>query len=139
MTNKEGSNDSSGAEKPRESGAIIDAAAHRRPRIHGTEGARAEEPAGLEFLRDIPLRLPIILGETTMSLGEVIALEAGSVVQLDKLSGDPIDIYVENQKLGRGEVVVLHEKIRIRLLESRMFSWRYKPHVCSRPDPGVAG
>jgi len=117
MTNKEGSNDSSGTEKPRESGTIIDAAAHRRPRIHGIEGARAEEAAGIDFLRDVPLRLPIILGETTMSLGEVIALEAGSVVQLDKLSGDPIDIYVENQKLGRGEVVVLHEKIRIRLLE----------------------
>jgi flagellar motor switch protein FliN/FliY len=117
MTDKKGSNDSSGAARPRESGSIIDAAAHRRPRVHGPEGARTEEATELDFLRDIPVRVPIILGETTMSLGEVIALEAGSVVQLDKLSGDPIDIYVENQKLGKGEVVVLHEKIRIRLLE----------------------
>ena len=117
MTGKEGYDDNSGTGKPQESGSIIDAAAHRRPRIHGSERGRAEEAAELDFLRDVPLQMSIVLGETAMSLGEVIALEAGSVVQLDKLSGDPIDIYVGNQKLGRGEVVVLHEKIRIRMLE----------------------
>jgi flagellar motor switch protein FliN len=100
-----------------ESGTVIDAAARRRPRVHDVAEKHEEEAVGLNFLTDVPLRLNVILGETDMSLGEVIGLETGSVVQLDKLSGDPIDIYVENQKLGRGEVVVLHEKIRIRLLE----------------------
>jgi flagellar motor switch protein FliN/FliY len=59
----------------------------------------------------------MVLGKATMSLGEVIALETDSIVQLDKPSGDPVDIYVEDQRLGSGEVLVLHEKIRIRLLE----------------------
>jgi len=117
MTDKGDSKDRSDTQKARDAGAIIDAAAHRRPRVHGVEGAHMEETAELDFLSDIPFHVTAILGETTISLGEVVALETGSVVQLDKLSGDPIDIYVENQKLGTGEVVVLHEKIRIRLLE----------------------
>jgi flagellar motor switch protein FliN/FliY len=71
----------------------------------------------LAFLGDVPLHLNMVLGKTTMSLGEVIALKTDSIVQLDKPSGDPVDIYVEDQRLGSGEVLVLHEKIRIRLLE----------------------
>ena len=126
MTDTENRNEGSGERKAHEPGSIIDATARRRPIVHGNQGVDQEETAGLGFLRDVPLRLDIILGETEMSLGEVIALETDSIVELDKLSGDPIDIYVEDQKLGRGEVVVLHEKIRIRLLEitpsSR--SWR---------------
>jgi flagellar motor switch protein FliN/FliY len=127
---------------PEQEGEVIDAAARTRPRIHSADAvepgiesepsATAElgtdadlkakteyekEVEGLNFLSDVPLRLNMVLGETTMSLGEVIALEGDSIVQLDKPSGDPVDIFVENQKLGTGEVIVLHEKLRIRLLE----------------------
>ena len=96
---------------------IIDASARTRPRVHTSEAEKSKAIGELSFLGDIPLRLNMVLGEATMPLGEIIALETDSIVQLDKPSGEPIDIYVENQKLGTGEVIVLHEKLRIRVLE----------------------
>lgn len=97
---------------------IIDASARTKPRVHGAEAGKTKTAADeLSFLGDVPLQLNMVLGEVTMPLGEVISLETDSIVQLNKPSGDPIDIYVENQKLGKGEVIVLHEKLRIRVLE----------------------
>ncbi|MBI4831961.1 MAG: FliM/FliN family flagellar motor switch protein [Candidatus Lindowbacteria bacterium] len=98
-------------------GAIIDATAHRRPRIHGLEAEGAKPEEGLDFLRNVTLKVNVVLAETRMSLGDVLALETDSVVQLDKPSGDPVDIYVEDQKMGKGEVIVLQEKLRVRVLE----------------------
>ncbi len=110
--------DNPSEERLEQEGEVIDAAARTRPRIHAPDAAEPElEIEGLTFLSDVPLRLNMVLGQATMSLGEVIALESDSIVQLDKLSGDPVDIFVENQKLGTGEVIVLHEKLRVRLLE----------------------
>jgi len=99
-------------------GGVIDASARTRPRVHAASPADSTaEVKALEFLGDVPLTLNMVLGKAKMSLGEVIALETDSIVQLDKPSGEPVDIYVGNQRLGSGEVLVLHEKIRIRLLE----------------------
>jgi flagellar motor switch protein FliN/FliY len=110
--------DSPGGATPDKEGEVIDTAARTRPRIHSADAAEPEmEIEALSFLSDVPLRLNMVLGEATMSLGEVIALEGDSIVQLNKPSGDPVDIFLENQKLGTGEVIVLHEKLRIRLLE----------------------
>ena len=100
-----------------ETGTIIDATAQRRPRVHEPEPDRRKGAADISFLTDVRLKVNVILAEVTMPLGEILALRTDSVVQLDKPSGDPIDIYIENQKLGKGEVVVLQEKLRIRVLE----------------------
>lgn len=100
-----------------DTGVIIDATARRQPRVHEPELDREEEAMDLDFLGEIPLKLNIVLANSTIPLGDILALSKDSIVPLDKLSGDPIDIYVENQKLGRGEVLVLHEKLRIRILE----------------------
>lgn len=106
------------AEEAEQTGEVIDTAARTRPRIHSAASLDTErEIEDLTFLSDVPLRLNMVLGHATMSLGEVIALESNSIVRLDKPSGDPVDIFLENQKLGTGEVIVLHEKLRIRLLE----------------------
>lgn len=96
---------------------IIDATAHRRPRVHGLELDHNKGTVRLDFLADVPLKVNVVLAETSMPLGEILALGTDSIVQLDKPSGDPVDIYVENQMLGRGEVIVLQEKLRIRLIE----------------------
>ncbi len=105
-------------EEAEQTGEVIDTSARTRPRIHSADALDTKhEIEELIFLSDVPLRLNMILGEATMSLGEVIALESDSIVQLDKPSGDPVDIFLENQKLGTGEVIVLHERLRIRLLE----------------------
>jgi flagellar motor switch protein FliN len=100
------------------SGAIIDAASSRRLRLHKADGENTSQtPVDLAFLADVPLKISIVLAETKMPVRELLALATDSVVQLNKLSGDPIDIYVEDQKLGKGEVIVLQEKLRIRVLE----------------------
>jgi flagellar motor switch protein FliN/FliY len=104
--------------QPDKEGEFVDASARIRPRIHSSQPVESKiDVEDLDFLGDVPLKLNMVLGEATMSLGEVIALESDSIVQLDKPSGEPVDIYVEDQLLGSGEVLVLHEKIRIRLLE----------------------
>jgi flagellar motor switch protein FliN/FliY len=100
-----------------DAGVIIDATARRQPRVHEPEPDRRENPEDIDFLSDIPLKLNVVLANTTIPLGDILTLDKDSIVPLDKLSGDPIDIYVENQKLGRGEVIVVHEKLRIRILE----------------------
>jgi flagellar motor switch protein FliN/FliY len=100
-----------------ETGHIIDAAARKRPRVRSPEADRKRSPSGLEFLADVPLKVSIVLAHAVMPLGEILALGTDSVVQLDRPSGDPVDIYVGNQRLGKGEVIVLQEKLRIRILE----------------------
>jgi flagellar motor switch protein FliN/FliY len=79
----------------------------------------------------------MVLGETDMTLGEVIALDADSVVQLGKPSGEPIDIYVENQMLGKGEVIVLHDKVRVRVLEITRPSRERFEQETRRPEENV--
>ncbi len=98
-------------------GIIIDAAAHGSSRVHEPRADQQKEPASIEFLADTPLKINVVLAETSVPLGEVLALGTDSVVQLNKPSGDPVDIYVGNQRLGKGEVLVLQEKLRIRVLE----------------------
>jgi len=117
MTDASDTGESSGRDRPSEGGDVIDASARTRPRVHAAETKGPEKIGELSFLSDVPLKLNMVLGEASMPLAEAIALEADSVVKLDKLSGEPVDIFVGNQKLGKGEVIVLHEKLRIRVLE----------------------
>ena len=102
MTDTGNDREGRSAKEPPKSGAIIDAAAQRRPRVYKPEAKRQTGAADLVFLEDVPLKVNVVLAETTMPLGEILALGADSVVQLDKLSGDPVDIYVERQQLGKG-------------------------------------
>lgn len=117
MTDGKDHKEAPAEEKASGAGMIIDATARRRPRIHGLEFDHRKGAARLDFLADVPLKVNVVLADTSMPLGEILALGTDSIVQLDKPSGDPVDIYVENQMLGRGEVIVLQEKLRIRVVE----------------------
>src|SRR5690606_27740983 len=75
------------------------------------------EKATLELLRDVELELKIELGRTQMYLEEVLALRKGSVVPLDKLAGDPVDVYVNGRLIARGEVLVLNDNFCVRVAE----------------------
>ncbi len=75
------------------------------------------EKATLELLRDVELELKIELGRTQMYLEEVLGLRKGSVVPLDKLAGDPVDIYVNGRLIARGEVLVLNDNFCVRVGE----------------------
>jgi flagellar motor switch protein FliN/FliY len=77
----------------------------------------SSEKATLELLRDVELDLKIELGRTQMVLEEVLKLRKGSVVPLDKLAGDPVDIYVNGRLIARGEVLVLNDNFCVRVAE----------------------
>ena len=79
--------------------------------------APSTETATLELLRDVDLDLRIELGRTHMYLEEVLKLHRGSVVPLDKLAGDPVDIYVNGRLIARGEVLVLNDNFCVRVAE----------------------
>jgi flagellar motor switch protein FliN/FliY len=77
----------------------------------------SSEKATLELLRDVELDLRIELGRTEMYLEDVLKLRRGAVVSLDKLAGDPVDIYVNGRLIGRGEVLVLNDNFCVRVAE----------------------
>ena len=79
--------------------------------------ASANESASLDLLRDVQLDLKIELGRTHMELEEVLRLKQGAVVTLDKLAGDPVDIYANGRLIARGEVLVLNDNFCVRVAE----------------------
>jgi flagellar motor switch protein FliN/FliY len=82
-----------------------------------TGAAAANESASLDLLRDVQLDLKIELGRTQMHLEEVLRLKQGAVVTLDKLAGDPVDIYANGRLIARGEVLVLNDSFCVRVAE----------------------
>lgn len=77
----------------------------------------AEDRAELSMLQDVELDLRIELGRTDLLIEEVVSLKAGSVVPLDKLAGDPVDILVNGRLIARGEVLVLNDNFCVRVAE----------------------
>lgn len=75
------------------------------------------EKATLDLLRDVELDVKIELGRTNMYLEDVLKMRRGSVVALDKLAGDPVDIYVNGRLIARGEVLVLNDNFCVRVAE----------------------
>ncbi len=71
----------------------------------------------LELLRDVHLNVKVELGRGRMYLKDILRLGQGSVVELERLAGDPLDIYVNDKVIARGEVLVLNESFCIRITE----------------------
>ena len=71
----------------------------------------------MQLIGDVELDLRIELGRTQMRLEEVLQLRSGSVVALDKLAGDPVDIFVNGRLIARGEVLVMNDNFCIRVTE----------------------
>lgn len=71
----------------------------------------------IDLLGDVELHVKIELGRTQMLVEDVLRLGTGSIVELDKLAGDPVDVYVNNRLIARGEVLVLNDNFCIRISE----------------------
>jgi flagellar motor switch protein FliN/FliY len=82
-------------------------------------GIRPAAPgqSNLDLVHDVPLEISAVLGQTELSLREVVAMVPGSVFELDKLSTEPIDLYVNNILIARGEVVVVDDKFAVKISE----------------------
>lgn len=74
-------------------------------------------PGAIDLLKDVDLNVKIELGRTRMLVEDVLRLTEGSVVELDKLAGDPVDVYVNDQLVARGEVLVLNDNFCVRINE----------------------
>ena len=86
----------------------------------GGPGTMVNTEVPLGMLLDLALPVSIELGRTSMTVQEILRLGRGAVIQLDRLAGEPIDIYVGDRKFAEGEVVVLGEHFGVRI--SRIFA-----------------
>lgn len=86
-----------------------------------TDVAKAPQPDGqrreLDFILDIPLDVSAELGRTRLLINELLQLGQGSVVELNKLAGEPLEVYVNGKLVARGEAVVINEKFGVRLTD----------------------
>jgi len=73
--------------------------------------------AELDRLRDVPVDLAVEIGRTTMTIGETLALGPGSIITLNRLAGEPVDLLVNGKPIARGEVVVIDEEFGLRITE----------------------
>lgn len=82
-----------------------------------TPDTESEERQPIELLGEVEMDLRIELGRTQMRLEEVLQLRGGSVVALDKLAGDPVDVFVNGRLIARGEVLVMNDNFCIRVTD----------------------
>lgn len=82
-----------------------------------SHGPMSSEQGSIDLLADVELNLTVELGRTSISVREVLQLGAGSIVELHKLAGEPVDVLVNGKLIARGEVVVVDESFGIRLTE----------------------
>jgi len=75
------------------------------------------EVKNLEFLLDIPLQISVEVGRSRILIKELLDMQEGTVVELDKLAGEPLDVYVNSRLIARGEAVLVNEKFGIRLTD----------------------
>lgn len=79
------------------------------PRGPGTEPQTSRPPRDLEAVYDIPVLVSAVLGRSTMQVSQLLKLGRGAVVELDRKVGDPIDVFVNNRLIARGEVVMIDD------------------------------
>ena len=80
----------------------------------GRESAR---PQNLDVVLDIPVRLSMEVGSTSISIRKLLKLNKGSIVELSRTAGEPLDVMVNGTLVARGEVVVVNDKFGVRLLD----------------------
>ena len=81
------------------------------------KGARTDTPNDIDFILDIPVQLTVELGRTKIAIKNLLQLAQGSVVELDGLAGEPMDVLVNGCLIAQGEVVVVNDKFGIRLTD----------------------
>lgn len=80
-------------------------------------GGGGGEVQSIDFILDIPLEVTVELGRTSMLINDLLQLGQGSVIELNKLAGEPLEILVNRKLIARGEVVVVNEKFGVRLTD----------------------
>ncbi len=79
--------------------------------------AEGDAGAGLDVVMDVPLRLSVEIGSTQLLVREILQLAKGSVVELDRMNGEPADVFVNERLVARGEVTVVDDKLAVKIVE----------------------
>ncbi|RME74625.1 MAG: flagellar motor switch protein FliN [Planctomycetota bacterium] len=89
------------------------------PAAESGAAAAGGEPGGanLELILDVSVPITVEVGRTTMKIEEILTLGPGAVVELDKLAGEPLDLYVNGKRIARGEVVLVNDSLGVRITE----------------------
>jgi flagellar motor switch protein FliN/FliY len=76
-----------------------------------------EAPQELDFILDLPLEVSVEIGRTKMLIKDLLKLTQGSIIELDRLAGEAVDIYVNGKLMAKGEVVVVNDRFGVRVTE----------------------
>lgn len=71
----------------------------------------------IDSLLDISVEVSVEIGRTKMSIGKLLSLSKGSIIELNRLAGESVDVYVNEKLLGKGEIVVVSERLGVRIIE----------------------
>ncbi len=83
----------------------------------GANGAVKKFEMNLDSLLDISVDISVEIGRTKLTIGELLALSKGSIVELNKIAGEAVDIFVNDKLLGKGEIVLVNERLGVRIME----------------------
>jgi len=81
------------------------------------QAPKMQAPRALDFVLDIPLVITVEVGRNKMTIGDLLTLGPGSIVELTKMAGEPLEIFVNNKLVARGEAVIVNEKCGVRLTD----------------------
>jgi flagellar motor switch protein FliN/FliY len=81
------------------------------------DAARASSDADLARLHSVPVELAVEIGRTSMTIGDTLGLGPGSIITLNRMAGEPVDLLVNGRPIARGEVVVIDEEFGLRVTE----------------------
>ncbi len=95
---------------------LAESAAESADAGKGTEASSGKD-RNLQLILDIPLKVTVELGRTKMPVSELLNLTQGSVIELSKLAGEPMEVLVNDKLIARGEAVVVNEKFGVRLTD----------------------
>jgi len=104
-------------ESPKQETVVSETEPEPAPQPPSPPKDKEEKLGNLELLLDIPLEITAELGRTRMIINDLLQLGQGSVIELNKLAGEPLEILVNQKLIARGEVVVVNEKFGIRLTD----------------------
>ena len=85
--------------------------------LAGRAGEAASRDADLSLVFDLPVELAVEIGRTTMTIRETLAIGPGSMIQLNRLAGEPVDLLVNGHRIARGEVIAIDEEFGLRVTE----------------------
>jgi len=82
-----------------------------------TNGGTKKFEMNIDSLLDISVDISVEIGRTKLTIGELLALSKGSIIELNRIAGESVDIYVNDKLLGKGEIVLVNERLGVRIME----------------------